>query len=395
MALTALNLRPAVTSIGALLREVQAGVGMSDTLAGVLTTLPVLSFGLVGLAAGRLGRRFGTERTLVTALVLLAGGLAVRATTTSALMLLATSAVALVGIALSNVLVPVAVKRWFPGHVGRVTGLYSMSLSIGTALAAALTVPVADAFGGWRVGLGFWALPVVVALVPWLVIFRDRAVALRGGLTLPTPQAHVPVHRSLQAWGLAVFFGLQSLEAYVAMGWLPSIFQDAGVTPATAGFLLGVTVVIGAPVAVLLPELAARWPDQRPWVVGLTLASLSAYLGLILAPASAPMLWAILLGIGLGAFPLALTLIGLRAATSQGTSDLSALSQGVGYLIAALGPLAVGVLHDLTGGWDLPLWLLAGLLVPKFAAGWIAAKPGHVDVLSLGRSEGDGRVDSP
>lgn len=377
--LTALNLRAAVTSVGPLLREMQASLGMSDTVAGVLTTLPVVGFGFVGLLAGRAGRRFGAERTLVAGLVLLVVGLVVRAASGSVGVLLAASAVAVVGIAVANVLVPVAVKRWFPDKVGRVTGLYSMSMAVGASASAALTVPLAQSFGGWRAGLGLWALPAVVALVPWLAVLRDRTTAMRNGAEPSPHQHHLPVHRSVQAWALAVFFGIQSLGAYVTMGWLPAILQDAGVAPATAGVLLGVTIGLGAPVSILLPELAARRPDQRPWVVGLIGVLLSAYLGLILAPAAAPLLWSILLGIGLGAFPLALVLIGLRAATSQGTSDLSALAQGVGYLIAATGPLTVGVLHDLTGGWDVPLWLLVGLLAPKLAAGWLAARPGHVD----------------
>lgn len=389
LTLTALNLRGAVSSVGPVLRDIQAGLEMSDTLAGVLTTLPVLSFGLVGLLTARIGRRLGTERALIGALALIAVGLLVRALAPGAVSLLVTSLLAMIGIAIANVLVPVAVKAWFPHDVGRMTGWYSTAMTVGVAVPAATTVPISAAFGGWRVGLGVWALPAVVALVPWVVMARARRrpVPAGGSAATPAPQVvtgatrpqMVAVHRQLKAWALTVFFGIQALEAYTAMGWLPSIFQDAGIAPTRAGILTALTTGIGAPVALLLPRLAARSSDQRPWVVVLTSLSVVAYLGLLTAPAAAPWLWAILLGIGLGAFPLALVLIGLRAATSAGTVALSSLVQGFGYLLAAVGPVTIGVLHERTGGWGVPLLVLLGLLVPKFVAGMIASAPGNVD----------------
>jgi MFS transporter, CP family, cyanate transporter len=373
----AFNLRPAVTSVGAVLRDVQAATGMSDTVAGVLTSVPVVAFGVVGLAAGRVTRRLGASWTLVVALGLLAVGLVLRVTVTDPAALLAASAVALGGIALANVLLPVAVKRWFPSRVGWATGLYSMSLAIGTAAAAALTVPVARLGGGWRAGLGVWAVPAAVGLVVWLVVAR------RSGDD-PEPTAPLGsrshVHRSRQAWALAVFFGVQSLAAYTAMGWLPTIYADAGVGAAAAGLYLALVMLLGAPMAIALPVLAVRRPDQRLIVVVLALCTGGAYLGLLLAPAAAPLVWAVLLGVGFGAFPLALTLIGLRAATPVGTSQLSSLAQGVGYLIAAAGPVAVGAIRDATGGWTWPLVVLIALLVPQAVAGLVAARPGHVDV---------------
>jgi MFS transporter, CP family, cyanate transporter len=380
--LTAINLRAAATSVGPLLREIQADLGMSDTIAGVLTSLPVLCFGLVGLFSGRLGRRFGAEPTVVLALVLLAGGLVLRANAPSVGWLLASSLVALVGIAVANVLVPVLVKAWFPQDVGRATGWYSMALAAGVGASAALTVPLASLLGGWRPGLGIWAAPIVVALIPWSVIARrrplqGRAAPLAGGHPDEIPRGIV--RRSPQAWALAVFFGIQSTEAYVAMGWLPAILRDAGVPPARAGVYLGITMGIGAPISLLLPRMAARRPDQRPFVVLVVLGSLAAYLGLYLAPAAAPLLWALLLGVGLGAFPLALVLLGLRAETPRGTSDLSALAQGVGYLLAVAGPLAVGAIHERTGSWSWPIAVLGLLLVPKTVTGFVAARPGLVD----------------
>ena len=377
--ITAFNLRPVVTSIGPVLRELQVGLGMSDTVAGVLTSLPVVCFGVVGLLAGRIGRRVGVERALVVGLVLLAGGMLVRSQVTSAWVFLLVSFLALTGAAVGNVLLPVLVKRWFPGRVGTLTGVYSMSVISATALPAVLTVPLAAWLGGWEFGLAIWALPALLALIPWMLVTRSE-VGDRGlPPAVPPGGRDRRVHHSRQAWALAVYFGLQSLEAYTVMGWLPAILRDAGLSPTRSGVLLGVAMAIGAPLALLLPSMAARRPDQRPLVAGLIVASVGGYVGLILAPAVAPTVWIVLLGIGLGAFPLALVLIGLRSATSQGTAGLSSLTQGVGYLIAALGPITVGALHDRTGGWEWPIGILAVLLIPKLWAGLIAAAPGFVD----------------
>ncbi len=414
LALTAVNLRAAVTSVGPVLRELQLDLGISDTLAGVLTTLPLVSFGIIGLLAARIGRRLGTEPALVLAMLAIVAGLAIRAAAPTIGWLLVTTFIALAGIAVANVLVPVAVKAWFPDSVGRATGLYSMAISAGVALPAGLTVPVAEALGSWRFGLAVWAVPALLALGPWAVLAvirrRDaRASAPVGGgpdvvtgavaasasgattststTSTSTPSAStptastpvVPVHRRVKAWGLTVFFGLQSLEAYTAMGWLPAILQDAGLSPTRAGVMLAITMAIGAPISLALPMLAARSFDQRPWVYALAAASLAAYVGLIVAPGAAPLLWAVLLGIGLGAFPLALVLLGLRASTAAGTGALSSLAQGGGYLMAALGPVTVGALHDVTGEWTWPLVALVVLLVPKVIAGSVAASPGYVD----------------
>jgi MFS transporter, CP family, cyanate transporter len=396
--LTSVNLRPAVTSAGALLREVQLGTGMSGLEAGLLTTLPPVCFGAFGLLAGRLGRRFGTPTTVALGLLLVAVSLVVRPMTDQAWWLLLWTVPALAGMAVGNVLLPVAVKRVFPTRVGRVTGIYSFGLALGTAAAAGVTVPIATLAGSWRLGLAIWAVPALLAAIPWWWLRVVRApipppaavpasgtavstgAASATGVTAPavSPPAR-PVHHGRQSWALAGFFGLQSLAAYVVMGWLPSIYQDAGIDPAHAGLLLALVVGIGAPISIVLPELAARRDDQRVWVVGLAAMAAAAYLGLLLAPAGAPVLWAVLLGIGMGAFPLALVLIGLRALTSEGTAKLSSLAQGAGYLLAASGPVAIGVLHDATDSWTPPLLVLLALLVPQVWCGLVAGRAGHVD----------------
>lgn len=388
LVLTSLNLRAAVTSVGALLRDIQADLALSDTLAGVLTTLPVLAFGVFGLLASRFARRIGTSAALVVSLMVMTVGLAVRALSPNAGWLLVLTVVTLAGMAVGNVLVPVAVKAWFPHAVGRITGYYSVAILLGTSIPAAASVPIAEALGSWRAGLGWWALPTAVALLPWLAVRRmtpsDRRMIVdraASDVTAAATDAALTrwVRRRPQSWALMVFFGIQSTEAYVAMGWLATIFQDAGVSASRAGWLLAITMGLSAPLALIVPRMASRRPDQRGWVVVLTAASIAAYLGLLIAPSAAPLLWSVLLGVGLGAFPLALLLIGMRARTSAGTAALSSLTQGFGYLLAAVGPVAVGAMREATGGWNAPLIVMLVLVTPKLFAGLIAGRPGHVD----------------
>ncbi len=389
----ALNLRAAVTSVGALLPEAQAALGMSALRAGILTSLPVVSFGVVALLSNLIARRLGLTRALTLATAAIAFGLLLRVAVVDSTWLLATSLVVLSGIAVGNVLLPVAVRAWFPDRVGPMTGWYAIALSLGTGLPAALAVPLAAALGGWRPGLAIWALPATLAVLPWVLALRAGPTpdpspdpASQPAVVAPRPiqRSTTPVHRRLQSWALAVFFGIQSLEAYVVMGWLPSILRDAGVGAERAGAMLGVAMIVGGPVALLLPRVAGRTDDQRPFVVGLALLSAGGYAGLLLAPAARPLMWTVLLGLGLGAFPLALLLLGIRAATPTGTAALSSLTQGVGYLLAAMGPVTIGVLRDRTGSWTIPLLVLAGLLVPKLLAGLVAAAPGQVDVAGSG-----------
>ncbi|WP_052666270.1 CynX/NimT family MFS transporter [Nitriliruptor alkaliphilus] len=384
LVLTAANLRPAVTSLGAILPEVRAGTGTSGVVAGILTSLPPVCFGVAALLGARVGRRFGTAQTLLGAMLVTGAMLALRATSGSGAAIVGWSIGALVAMGIGNALLPVVVKRWFPGRVGDATGWYAVALAAGTAAAAGLTVPIADATTGWRIGLGVWAVPALLAAVPWwwLRERRHRPPGADGGLPEVPRYDHAigqRVRRQRRSWALAGYFGSQSLAAYVVMGWLPSIYRDAGVTPATAGSLLAVLMLVGGPVSLLVPAFAGRRADQRPLVAVLAGAAATGFSGLLLAPAAAPWVWAVLIGIGMGAFPLALTLIGLRARTTDGTAALSSLGQGVGYLLAAGGPVLFGLLHDVTDSWDLPLTVLIALLGPQLVCGLIAARPGTVD----------------
>ncbi|MFR9794963.1 CynX/NimT family MFS transporter [Streptomyces sp. MS06] len=431
--LSALNLRPAITSLGALLEEVRDTLGMSGSVAGLLTSLPPLCFAVFGVTAPRLARRFGAVAVVCAGMAAVAAGLLVRPYTGSTAGFLAASALALMGIAVSNVLMPVIVKRWFPDRVGSMTGLYSMALAAGTSVAAAVTVPLTGALGGeWRSGLVVWAALAAAAVLPWLPLLRDRGPAAtapraaartagRRGPALPgrgsgpagrgslpagrragpagqpaatagqssgpagrgSEQAGQPpalrITRSRTAWALAVFFGLQATAAYVTMGWMAQIYRDAGVPAGTAGLLLAVTMVMGVPLAFVIPHLATRLPHQGPIALALGTCGLAGYAGLYLAPAAGAWAWAVLIGISNCAFPLALTMVGMRARTGAGVAQLSAFAQSTGYLISIPGPLLVGVLYQNSGGWGLPISMMAALMVPQMAVGFLAGRDRTVE----------------
>ncbi|MEU6204258.1 MFS transporter [Micromonospora musae] len=379
MLLVALNLRAAITSLGALLDEVRDGMGLSGAMAGVITTLPAIAFGVFGALTPRLVRRYSPPRLLAAAMVLLAAGQLVRVGTTSTVVFLVGSAAALAGVAVANVLLPLLVKQYFPHRIGLVTGAYSMTLTAGAATAAATTVPIAHLLGSWRAGLAVWAGLAAVAVLPWLPLALRRGTTRRVATTTEPAPARVRPARTRLGWAMAVYFGTQSLSAYAIMGWLAQLFRDAGFQPEQAGLLLAGVTALGVPIALLMPTFAGRLRSLRPLMLALSAAMAIAYVGVALAPHRGALLWVVLLAIGQSAFPLALAIIGMRARTTEGTVALSAFTQSTGYLIAAIGPLLVGILYQATGGWTVPIGFLAVALVVQTAAGMIIARPRHVE----------------
>ncbi|WP_316780436.1 CynX/NimT family MFS transporter [Streptomyces sasae] len=381
--LAAVNLRPAITSLGALLEEVRDGLGMSGSVAGLLTSVPPLCFAVFGVMAPRLARRFGPAAVVCAGMVAITAGLLIRPYAGGTVGFLAASAFALMGIAVSNVLMPVIVKRWFPDRVGSMTGLYSMALAAGTSVAAAVTVPMTDALGGsWQSGLAVWAGLAAVAVLPWIPLVRGRGMPEPPAGARARADRQPPalkITRSRTAWALAVFFGLQATAAYITMGWMPQIFRDAGVPASTAGVLLAVTMVMGVPLAFVIPRVATRLSHQGPIVIVLGVCGLAGYAGLYLAPAGGAWAWALLLGVSNCSFPLALTMVGMRSRTGAGVVQLSAFAQSTGYLISIPGPLLVGVLYQQGGGWGLPIALMVGLMIPQMAVGVLAGRDRTVE----------------
>jgi CP family cyanate transporter-like MFS transporter len=281
------------------------------------------------------------------------------------------------GIAVANVLLPALVKERFPDRVGLVTGAYSVALISGASVGAAAAVPVAEAAGSWRAGLGVWAALAAAAILPLLA--QPLRGTRPGARTAAAARRRIRPARTRLGWAMTAYFGTQALSGYAIMGWLAQLFRDAGYSPRTAGLLLAGVTVIQVPVALAMPTAATRLATLRPLVLGLSAASTVAYAGLAVAPHRAALAWVTLLAVGQGAFPLVLAAIGLRARTGEGTVALSAFAQSGGYLVAALGPLVVGLLYESTGGWRMPLAFLFAALLAQTVAGLAIARPRYIE----------------
>ena len=377
MVLLALNLRPAAVSVGPVLDEIIGGLGMSAVEAGLLTSLPVLAFAVFGALAPRLARLVGVHRLTTLALVGVVVGLYLRSRAHDPMVFLALSLLSLAGMATANVLLPSLVKLHFPHRIGLMTSIYSTALAIGLTSASVFTVPISEAYDGWRSGLAAWALLAAVAVVPWLGLLRHDRPA-----DLETTEGRIglgDVARTRLGWLMALFFGLQSLQAYAIFGWFAEVYRDAGFSAHTAGLLLGVITGVSIPLSFAIPTLAARMENQTPLMWGVMVCYPVGYLGLIFAPRQGAWLWALVVGVGICTFPLILTLIGLRARTAAGTAALSGFTQSTGYLISAVGPFGVGLLHDVTGGWTVPLIALIVVSVPQLVLGLAVSHPSYLE----------------
>ncbi|MCW2820032.1 MAG: transporter [Marmoricola sp.] len=372
----AFNLRPAAVSVGPVLGDVRRGLGMSGVETGLLTSLPVLAFAVFGALAPRMARLVGMHRFTLLALLAVVVGLGGRSVVSSVPAFLLLSLVALAGMASANVLLPSLVKLHFPDRVGLMTSIYSTSLAIGLTAASVATVPVAESYAGWRSGLLVWAGTAAIAVLPWLALARhDRRPEASGS----GPIGLGDVARTRLGWLMALFFGLQSLQAYSIFGWFAQVYRDAGFSAHTAGLLLGVITGVSIPLSFAIPTLVGRLQDQRWLLCSVMVCYPVGYLGLVLDPSGGAWVWAVFVGIGTTTFPLILTLIGLRARTPGGTAALSGFAQSTGYLIAGTGPFGIGLLRDLSGSWTLPLLVLLGLTVPQLLVGLAVSRPAHVE----------------
>ena len=365
--LVAANMRPVATSVGPLIHEIRRDLHLSGAAAGLLLTIPVLCFGVLAPLAPLLSRRIGIGRTLVLVLFAVAAGLVLRVSGGVAVLFIGTT-LAAAGAACGNVLLPVLVRRNYPDRIGSISAFYTTVLVGMAGLSAGVVVPLARVLGeGWRGGLAIWALPALVAFALWLPQVRGDHAEPAGTVR---PARVREVTRDPLTWHLTLFFGLQSWGFYTMLAWMPSIFEAHGISRTNAGLLLGLSGVMAVPGALFVPRLAARWRNQRGLALWLTVVIVFGYAGLLLAPASAPALWALLIGIGQGAcFPLALTMIVLRSGSAHLTAGLSTHVQSIGYLLAAAGPLASGALHDATGSWTATMVVLIAMLVPQAFTG--------------------------
>jgi MFS transporter, CP family, cyanate transporter len=370
----AFNLRTAVTSLGPVLLDAIAGLGLTGAEASLLTTIPSLCFGLFGPLAPALTRWLGRERALLAVLVLQVLGMLLRGVHFGPA-LFAGQTLAAIGIGVTNVLLPGLVKREFPRRIAAMTGLYTMCFCLGAAIAAGATVPLEHLLGGsWSIALAFWALPVALAVLLWLpwVPWRTPAEESR-------PSRVHRLWRDPLAWQVTFFMGLQSALAYIVFGWLAPILRSRGLTAVDAGFALSLSVIAQAGASLVAPSLAMLGRDQRLANVVAVVVSLIGLFGCIYAPLSTVWVWSLALGIGQGAtIAIALTLIALRATDPHTATQLSGMVQGIGYLIASCGPLLAGLLHSWTGGWNAVAALALAIGLGLIASGIGAGRAGHV-----------------
>ncbi|MGY1615518.1 MFS transporter [Geodermatophilus sp. SYSU D00691] len=351
--LTGLNLRGAIAAVSPVLPEVRADLRLSPTVAGLLTTLPVLCFAALAPAAAGLGRRSGAERAVLASLVVLAAATALRVLDGAAVLLAGTVVIG-AAMTVGNVLLPVVVKRDFGSRAGTVTGLYTTTLAGGAAVTAAATAPLA-ALWGWRVALACWAVLALLAAAVWAR--ATRAVADRG----PAPEARGSgprVWRSPLAWAVSGLLAVQSALYYAVTAWLPTLLLDE-VGSIDAGAAAATTFqLVGIPGTLVVPLVVRRWAGQRVLGVAVAAAWAALVVGLLVAPAAWPV-WAVVGGLAQGAgVALAYTLIVLRSADEDQARRLSGMAQVVGFTGGAAGPLAVAVLYAATDGWPAPLALL-------------------------------------
>ncbi|EME0078692.1 CynX/NimT family MFS transporter [Salmonella enterica] len=347
----ATTLRVTFTGAAPLLETIRSDYGLSTAQTGLLTTLPLLAFALVSPLAAGIARRFGMERSLFAAMLLICAGIALRSLPSAALLFAGTAIIGC-GIALGNVLLPGLIKRDFSQHVARLTGTYSLTMGAAAALGSALVVPLALHGFGWRGALLMLMLFPLLAFLIWLPQWRTTRSA---NLSSSRALHERGIWRSPLAWQVTLFLGLNSLIYYVIIGWLPTILISHGYSEAQAGSLHGLLQLATAAPGLAIPLILHRFNDQR-WIAALvSLLCAVGAAGLWFVPGQA-VIWTLLFGFGSGAtMILGLTFIGLRASSAHQAAALSGMAQSVGYLLAACGPPVMGKLHDASGSWYLPL----------------------------------------
>ncbi len=370
----AATLRVTFTGIAPLLDAIRAEYQLTTAQTGLLTTLPLLAFGLVSPLAAGVARRFGIERSLLLAMVIICLGIGLRSLPSAAWLYIGTALIGC-GIALGNVLLPGLIKRDFSGHVARMTGAYSITMGAAAAAGSAMVVPLALAGFGWRGALLLLMVFPLLALLLWLPQARRQATTPMTG----SGAAHNRgIWRSALAWQVTLFLGINSLVYYVIVGWLPAILQSMGYSEAQAGSLHGLLQLATAAPGLAIPLVLHRLKDQRGIAVLVALMCVVSTLGLWLLPGQA-VIWTLIFGFGSGAtMILGLTFIGLRASSAHQAAALSGMAQTIGYLLAACGPPLIGKIHDAYGDWHIPLIIVALIAVVMALFGALAGRASEI-----------------
>ncbi|BBI32820.1 CynX/NimT family MFS transporter [Cohnella abietis] len=369
--LIAANLRAPLTSVGPLIGTIREDLGISNTLAGLITTLPLIAFALLSPLAPKLARRYGMSPVLFGSLLLLVIGIALRSSWNIGSLLIGTVVLGL-AISICNVLMPSLIKEKYPLKIGIMIGLYSVAMNLSGAIASGISVPLANQPGlGWKGALSLWGGLAVIALLIWIPqLGRQQQKAKTAMLN----EKRTNLWKSSLAWQVTLFMGLQSMLFYVVISWLPDILKTQGISSDLAGWTLSLMQLAILPVTFIVPILAGRMKNQISLMI---ITSLFFFIGIggLLSGNHLVLLWTILIGIGSGcSFSLAMILFGLRTTSGQDAAELSGMSQSVGYLLAALGPILFGYLHDLTNGWNVPLIVLLVIVILMLMFGVAAGR---------------------
>jgi CP family cyanate transporter-like MFS transporter len=373
----AINLRPALASVGPLIEDIREDTGLSNGLLGLLTALPLVMFGVVSTLTPLFTRRFGIGGTLLGAMALLSLGIGIRSIAWVPALYFGTFLFG-IAIAFGNVLLPSLTKRNFESNSGFITSLYSALMAVGASMAAGVSVPLAhDLDLGWRGSLGVWTILALLAFFVWLPQL-PRLKRTRANHSYLDAMKNLG--KSPLAWKVALFMGLQSMTFYVVLAWLPAILQSRGYDASFSGWMLSLSQATGVLGSLAVPILAGKKRDQRGIVWFLVIVEVIGLVGLLLPQLGWIALWVSLIGFVLGGtFGLALLFIVLRSHNAESATELSGMAQSIGYLVAATGPIVFGGIFDLTGSWTYPLILLFVIAALKLAMGLGAASPGKLD----------------
>ncbi|MDO1512839.1 MFS transporter [Maribacter confluentis] len=368
----AVNLRPALASVGPLIEEIRDSTGLSNTSLGLLTTLPLIAFGVISSLTPLFTKRFGIGGTLLGAMILLTIGIALRYVSSTPALYIGTFLLG-IAIALGNVLLPTLTKRNFSENSGIITSMYSSIMSLGAAMAAGISVPLSDGLNlGWRGSLLVWSLLSLIAVFVWMpqVGRLPKSAATRN-----FSAAMRKMIKSKLAWKVALYMGLQSMVFYIILAWLPVLLQSRGCDAAFAGWMLSLSQATGIIGSIIIPYLAGKQKNQRGIVLILILLEMISIAGLLFPQFGLVALWISILGLVLGGtFGLALLFLVLRSRDTESATELSGMAQSIGYLVAATGPLLFGGIFDLTGNWDYALIFLFIVAALKLYMGLGAGK---------------------
>jgi len=391
--LISFNLRAPITSVGPVISKIAESTGMSSSMAGFLTTLPLIAFGLVSPVVPKIAKRISIELTLLIAMLVLIAAILIRSMNSVPALFIGTLFIG-AAIAAANVLLPGLIKRDFPAAVGLMMGLMSVILNIGAALGSGISIPLIEQGGlSWKGMLSCWVVLAVLAAAAWIplalrnstMLRRSKAVRINSRSEISSTEG-TGLWNSLLAWQVTIFLGLQSFTFYVNISWLPEILQDRGMTAAQAGYMVSILQLVGIPLSFLVPVLAGKMKNQRGIAFATAGCMLVGYTGLLLGGSALIPLWTILIGLGGGAgFSLALMFFVLRTSTAELSAELSGMAQSIGYLLAAVGPFLFGVFYDFTGTWTAGLVMLIIVVLIYCVVAWGAAADRVISQFERGR----------